>query len=99
MHFGHDNGDEGDANPVALLPGLVQLATRVRQQGSSLPGGPEAGGDCRIVELIPEPIVPGYSLAMPLCLAILSPCQAQFMEWSPNLSLCRPQAGQGPSLA
>ena len=32
-----------------------------------------------------------------LCLAILSPCQAQFIAWTPILSLAWPQAGQGPS--
>ena len=32
-----------------------------------------------------------------LCLAILSPCQAQLRAWLPSLSLWRPQAGHGPS--
>ena len=41
------------------------FATRVGQEGSSFPGGPKAGSHCRVVELVPEPIVPGNPLAMP----------------------------------
>ena len=40
------------------------FAARVGQEGSSLSGGAKAGGHCRVVELVPEPVVSGNPLAL-----------------------------------